>query len=412
MSKSSKPSRQEYIVKVRYLNNLPPPPLNPKFLAYNTTENVTNKKEAEYLISSLFRKENFSSLMEQVDEELGMNLNLINNPGFFDDNNDSVIYNLYDRTDKSKPMTLHSKDRALLRDAGIGKISKSEPGVSFLRRTEYIAERLLPKVGSNPASLGSMATPVINSDLIDSDSQLKAVEKTFENSQESQTNFTSLKHPTRKHLKAVATWPLLPDTSMSDTKFLSVKFVGSASIHRELELAKRKEGSAYNEKFQRASIESAILKPITSADGEWLLLYQVKDPKKATEINEKLHSTKREQPVNLLDEDEEVEEFKFKHSKNYEMNFQRFNKANEELALKFVPDGKKRKAAFWYPITGKIDLKKYRALTNSEINRFLKESTVDGINFKLREPNTGELRKMDAIRSEFDPMEYEGEEDE
>ena len=44
--------------------------------------------------------------------------------------------------------------------------------------------------------------------------------------------------------------------------------------------------------------------------------------------------------------------------------------------------------------------------------RQLKDSTVDVINFKLREPSTNEIKKMDAIRSEFDPMEYEGEEEE
>lgn len=68
--------------------------------------------------------------------------------------------------------------------------------------------------------------------------------------------------------------------------------------------------------------------------------------------------------------------------------------------------------ANYYPINGKIDLKKHRASTNSEINKYIKEQTFDGINFKLREPTTNELKKMDTIRSEYDPMEYEGEDEE
>ncbi|KAF8003601.1 hypothetical protein HF325_001049 [Metschnikowia pulcherrima] len=36
---------------------------------------------------------------------------------------------------------------------------------------------------------------------------------------------------------------------------------------------------------------------------------------------------------------------------------------------------------------------------------------MDYIDFKLREPNTNELRKMDNVRSEYDPMEYEGEDE-
>ena len=68
--------------------------------------------------------------------------------------------------------------------------------------------------------------------------------------------------------------------------------------------------------------------------------------------------------------------------------------------------------AYYYPINGKIELKKHRASTNSEINKFIKERTYDGINFILREPSTNELKRLDTIRSEYDPMEYEGEDEE
>lgn len=403
MSKSTKPIRQEYIAKVRYSNNLPPPPLNPKFFNY-ITEPTSSKTEGEQLISSLFRKENFTSLIENVDEEFGMNLNLINNAGFLDDGNDHVIYNM---KNNDKPVSLHPKDRSLLRDVGIGTISKSEPGVSFLRRTEYIAERNAPKSAERSENIAKTSNTKL-----DPSSQLKSVENTFDQAQDSMVNFSKLVHPRRKHLKAVNTWPLLPDTSMMDTKYLAVKFIGSASINRELALAKKAKN--YDEKYHKDVLESTILKPITSADGEWISMYQVKDPKKVAELNENLHSTRREQPVNLLDEDDSVEEYKFKHSKNYEMKFHRFVKQNEELCIKFIPEpeSKKRKAAYYYPVSGKIDLKKYRASTNSEVNRFLKESTVDAINFKLREPSTTEIKEMDSIRSEFDPMEYEGEEEE
>lgn len=400
---SKKPSRQEYIVKVRYSNNLPPPPLNPKFLEYSSMDASATKKEAEDLIGSLFRKDNFTPLMENVDNELGMRLNLINNTGFFDESNESVLFSMTDKNNKDRPITLQPKDRALLRDAGIGKISKSEPGVSFLRRTEYISEKQLPKVD---ASLKSDVASR-KEEKLDANAQLKAVEDSFESAQESLNNLSTLKHPRKKHLKAVSTWPLLPDTAMMDTKFLSVKFLGSASVNRELETIKRKQGDQYDEEKQNNALETAILKPITSEDGEWLSLYE--DTENAKLVKEKLHSTSREQPATLPEDDQE---FKFKHIKNYEMNFLRFSKPNEELAIKFMGENRKRSAAYWYPVTGRIDLKKYRASTNMEVNRFLKESTADVINFKVREPTTSELKKMDSIRSEFDPMEYEGEDDE
>lgn len=431
-NKSHKPIRQEYIAKVRYINNLPPPPLNPKFLQYNTTERKSINKENEELMSSLFRKENFGTFLEQIDEEYGLNLNLINNTGFLDNGDESVIYDLKQQQNQ-QPVQLHPNDRVLLRDAGIGNISKSEPGVSFLRRTEYIAERQLPKTpheideinnNNNTDGQSNDIKKAIEEDNDHSNhdpaSQLLAVERTFDQAQETLNDLTKLKHPKKKHLKAVSTWSLLPDTSMMDSKFLNVKFSGSASINRELQALKKQKN--YNEEYQKDSLLSTIYKPITSEDGEWISLYQLSDEKKAKLLREKLNSTDREQPVNLLDEDENnLEEFKFKHNKYYDMQYNRYTKPYEELAIKFLaekenqleePQHKKRKVALYHPISGRIILKKNRASTNTEINRFLKESTVDIINFKLREPNTNELRLMDNARSEFDPMEYEGEEDE
>lgn len=402
----NKPIRQDYIAKVRYTNNLPAPPLNPKFIDYNLTEPISLKQEGEFLMSSLFRKENFTSLIESIDDEFGMNLNLINNSGFLDNGNESVIYGLNGENNTK----LHPKDRELLRDAGISNLSKSEPGVSFLRRTEYIAEKqAVPTTISNGNITNQSKNK--NLDLIDPESQLKAVEATFDNAQDSLTNFKLLKHPKKKNLTAVNAWPLLPDTSMMDTKYLNIKFLGSASINREL--MQMKNQGKYDETLQTNLWKSAIFKPITSEDGEWLSLFQLKDKSKAQELVNKLNSVEKEQPVNLLDEDEETESYTFKHIKNYDMKFNRYAKQNEELVIKFVPEenSKIRKVAHYYPINGRIDLKKFRPSTNTEIQRFLKESTIDQINFKLREPTTNELKKMDTIRSEFDPMEYEGEDE-
>jgi len=297
-----------------------------------------------------------------------------------------------------------------LRDAGISNLSKSDPGVSFLRRTEYIAEK---QAVATPISNGNTNKNEKSVEHTDPESQLKAVEATFDIAQETLTDLSKLSHPKKKHLKAVNAWPLLPDTSMLDTKYLNLRFVGSASINREIQQAKSQPG--FDEELQKDLLKSTIFRPITSEDGEWLSLFQLKETSKSKELLGRLNSTEKEQPVNLLDEDEDKEVYPFKHVKNYDMKFQRFSKPNEELAIKLIPESsssKKRKAAYYYPVTGRIDLKKYRVSTNREVARFLKESTIDQINFLLREPTTNELKKMDTIRSEYDPMEYEGEEDE
>lgn len=405
MSKPTKPVRQDYIAKARYINNLPPPPLNPKFLKYNITEGVSTEEENQQLLSSLFRKENFTRFIGQIDEEYGMPLNLLHNQGFLDGSDPRAIYG------QEMNVPLHPKDKMLLRDAGIGRVNKSEPGVSFLRRTEYIAER--------QASIGDdrqqKAVGKDADEKLDPESQLAAVEESFDKAQETLADLPKLKHPRRKNLKAVSAWPLLPDTSMMDTKFLGMKFSGSASLSRELASLQRIQKEKYDEQLQKDSIKHALYIPITSEDGEWISFYQLKDRKGLDNLKEKMESLDREQPGNLLDEeDDSADAYQFKLFKNYDMHYHRFSKPYEELALKFVPKepgSKKRSAAYYYPISGRVDLKKHRASANSEINRFIEDSTVDVVNFKLREPNTNELRKMDVIRSEYDPMEYEGEDD-
>lgn len=252
----------------------------------------------------------------------------------------------------------------------------------------------------------------------DSESQLKAIENTFDMAQTSLKDLGLLKHPSKKHLKAVNTWQLLPDTSMMDSRFLTIKFTGSASLHRELQTLKRQQKEKYDEDLQRKILESSLFKPITSNDGEWMSLYQHsgQNPEELAKLYDKLNSQEPEKPNNLVNDDE-TEEFKFKFNKNFDMNFQKFSKPNEEISIKVVSENdkegnKKRKLAYYYPINGKIDLKKYRASGNNQINKFVKESTYDVVNYKLREPTTDEMRKMDNYRSEFDPMEYEGEEQE
>lgn len=427
-----KPVRQDYIAKVRYLNTLPPPPLNPKYLHYNTSEPISAKEESEQILSSFFRKQNHVNLIEHIDDEYGLNLNLLNNPGLLNNGDELSIFGFRDKSgvDADTKIELHPRDKALLRDAGIGKISKSEPGVSFLRRTEYISESNagvhggsggsgvsslhVPQSGGSNGSLGdTIAQKKQDAAQYDAAAQLEAVEATFKLAQESLDNFAQLTHPRKRGRKAVGAWPLIPDTSMMDTKFLSVKFTGLASFTKDQEILERQLKGKYNADYERRLLELAIFKPITSADGEWMSLYQLRgSPDEVQELHARLNSTDREQPVNLLDEDDSLE-YKFKHMKNYDMNFQRYAKPYEELSIKFVPGETqgKRKLAQYYPVSGKIELKKHRVSQNTEINRFLDESTTDYIKLKLREPNTDEMRMMDNLRSAFDPMEYEGEDD-
>ena len=83
---------------------------------------------------------------------------------------------------KLKYNQLHPNDRALLRDAGIGKILKNEPEVSFLRRTEYISDRPLSKGGNNLNTATEeikVKEKLSKDEHFDADSQLQNVEESF-----------------------------------------------------------------------------------------------------------------------------------------------------------------------------------------------------------------------------------------
>ncbi|KAI5950503.1 hypothetical protein CANMA_005163 [Candida margitis] len=402
-SRSNKPVRQDYIAKIRYANSLPPPPLNPKFIEYNTTTPISSKTEGEQLLSSLFRKENFHNLLERIDDQSGLELNLINNVGFLDHGDQSSIGQL-----KNKPVALHQKDRALLRHVGIGQIKRTDQDVSFLRRTEYIADQSLLKsaAASTHTEENKVNEKLKNNEehSLDADHQLEAVEESFSTADDSLNNLSNLKHPRKRHVKAVDAWPLLPDTSMMDNVFMNLRFLGSASIKRELDVLKRQEGAKYKDMYQRQRQESAIFKPINSQDGEWISMFELNDEEQVSKLHQSLHSDAA---------DESTTDYAFKYAKNYDMHYQGYTNPHQELAVRFIPvsdepAAKKRKVAHYLPVSGKIELRKHRASTNSEINKFIKERTYDGISFKLREPTTTELKGMDRVRSEFDPMEYEG----
>ncbi|CCG25575.1 hypothetical protein CORT_0C01990 [Candida orthopsilosis Co 90-125] len=161
---SSKPVRQDYITKIRYTNILSPPPLNPKLLQYHTTTPTSSQKEGDQLLSSLFRKENFHNFLERIDDQSGLELNLVDNVGFLEHGDSSSIGKI-----KNKSVALHQKYRALLRGAGIGKIKRSDQAVPFLRKTEFISDQSLSKFSTISAHTEESEVNVVNVKLINSE---------------------------------------------------------------------------------------------------------------------------------------------------------------------------------------------------------------------------------------------------
>lgn len=407
IEKTHGPLKQDYISKIRYLNTLPPPVLNPKLLNYHLLNKFLPKKEAEQLMSSLFRKENFLNLIDNLDEELGMNLNLINNTGYLDEQKEEVIFG-----QKNKTIALDPRDRTLIRDFGNTNQVRALSDVAFLRRTEYISEK------DNNKKKNDLGTTNKEKEFQNIEDEFKAetlcnnINKSFDEAWNTLNNFKDIKHPQKKHLTAIDAWPLLPDASMMDNKFMLLKLSGFAPISRELDLLKKKKNDLLNEDTINKLLKTSIFKPINNENINCIALYQMRDLKKCVELHDRMFTTEKEEPVNLLDEIQPPEQYAFHHIKNYDLNSQRFFDENKEISIKFSIDKNDEsqiKTAYYYPIVGKIDLKTHRTSTNSEINSCLQNNTYDIINLELTEPTINELKNTNKIRSLYDPKAYKTE---
>ncbi|KAF2006987.1 Paf1-domain-containing protein [Amniculicola lignicola CBS 123094] len=120
--------QQDYIAKIRFNNQLPPPPCPPKLLNIPNTGLTSGTYTSASYASRLAREQNLNI---EADAELGMPIDLVGIPGVFD-GDESAIQAL------ENPPPLHPADRALMRPPNaLGKPVSNVSGVSFLRKTEY-----------------------------------------------------------------------------------------------------------------------------------------------------------------------------------------------------------------------------------------------------------------------------------
>lgn len=358
-------SRQDYIAKVRYQNDLPPPPCPPKLLKYDFVQR-NNAIDSSALLSSMFRRGNFADVMT-LNNSFGMELDLLEVPGLLESN--------------FKPVNvpLHLDDQLLMSDPSLSSMSKtSGSNVSFLRRTQYISER-----SSSPATNTPTKKPQKEQEeRTDPEAQLRAVEDTFDS-----VDAEVLKHPTKKHLTAKKIWNFLPDTTMLDQNYLSVRFVGSASILKDKKFnpsQKRK----LDEVEGSSRFMTSIYRPIDTESSKWVSFYSTTS-EQASDLKEKLDN-------GLIGSD-----FVFEHQRDYDVNFQIYKEMYDELAITFDPDSD---TAYYIPIQGKLDLKRRRVAPSLE--SFVKEHNVDEIDLSVRDPSTSETILRDNARVQFDPMEY------
>ncbi|KAK6361540.1 hypothetical protein TWF730_005260 [Orbilia blumenaviensis] len=217
-SSSGRPSGQErkyhqdFITRIRYQNHLPAPPQPPKLL--EIPNNAATEYTSANFASRLVREQ---PLNIEVDSELGMPIDLLPfGPDVFSSQLPLAYAAL--RAPETLPK-VHPNDQPLLRPiSALGKPSHAAPGVSFLRRTEYIANEASRSTFQSTTSrelienITKHAKRTIKNPTNDPVAMLQAVIKGFDVANPPSGKTWALpKHPTKSHLKAVNSWPVLPD---------------------------------------------------------------------------------------------------------------------------------------------------------------------------------------------------------
>ncbi|KAF8466440.1 Paf1-domain-containing protein [Kalaharituber pfeilii] len=212
----------------------PPPPNPPKLL------DIPNPAVAQYtgtgFASKLAREQ---PLNVEIDSELGMPLDLVHVPGVFD-RDESALRPI------DPPPPVHPNDRALLRPASaLGKPARTTTtgasGVSFLRRTEYISNESSRSTFKSTTSaslitsapLAKKARSLAQKAEEESDPVriLAAVMRGFDianpetvghgyvakplgedkSIKMAEENWKNVRHPTKKNVKPLAFYSVLPD---------------------------------------------------------------------------------------------------------------------------------------------------------------------------------------------------------
>lgn len=359
--------KQDYIAKVRYQNDLPPPPIPPKLLNYQVSPN--EEVDSPQLITSLYTKTNVTPLVK-LNNDLGMPLDLMKIPGVLDQMDTKYLHGF-------ENIKLHPNDRILLRDPRVDRLTKTDMSkVTFLRRTEYVSEANTAKISDKKRVFSEVVAD--DDKVLTPDQIVGKVENTFESITK---DLSKIKHPVKKKVHAVKTWDLLPDTVSMDQTYFTVRLVGSAVLQE-------------SEK-NKLELATALFRPVELEEDEWVSVYTV-DGASSKELEKNL-----EQQIDEISVDNNV--YKFKRLRDFDMKQLSPTTTGPfgELALRF---NNERGVVYYKPLRPRIELRRRRI--NEVIKPLVRENNLDQINLKLRNPITQETKDRDKMRSRFDPIDF------
>lgn len=325
------------------------------------------------ILSDMQRRE---SPQINMDNDLGMPLDLTEIRGVFEQDDESGLLPL-----ETLP-ELDPRDLVLLKEPQ-STGNKSQPGVAFLRRTEYISSEVLGgrKLENLSTSARRLAQKTLEESYQDPESQLRAVEATFE---AANTDIKTLKHPKKPHLTAVEAFPLLPNSQIFDLTYLTMKMVGSA-----VGVPNLPDGSP----DPRMAV--SLFRPMTLETDEWMSMFLAKE-EESKDLKRQLDSSD-----DHVTDDKHV--YRYEHKRDYDMDLQMNASQFEEIVIDVDLDSP-GSVAHYVPVQGKTNLKRRRVLKS--LRSQIREHNIAAIDLTLRDITAEESIIRDNTRAEYDPVSY------
>lgn len=366
--------KQEYIAKIKYQNNLPPPLLPPKLLNYKVNDG--EEPDSAELITSLYTKTSVTPLVK-LNDDLGMPLDLMQVPGLLNNMDTKYLYEL-------DGVKLAPQDRVLLRAPGADKLPKTDMSkVTFLRRTEYISTAITSHGNADDKRKRPASKLDESEELLSAPQIVEKVEGGFDAMTK---DLSQLQHPVKKKVHAVKTWNLLPDTASMDQSYFTLRLVGSAALHH----TERK----------KLALSTSIFRPVELEEDEWISMYTT-DPKNSDVLSKNMEKKIGE---NLQDEENEGKVYKFKRLRDFDMKqIPHQGRAGDFGELALVLNDEKG-IAYYKPLRSRIELRRRRV--NEVIKPLVREHNIDQINVSLRNPTPQEANLRDRLRMKFDPIDF------
>ncbi|KXJ94521.1 RNA polymerase II-associated [Microdochium bolleyi] len=422
-----RPVQQDFIARIRYSNALPPPPNPPKLLDIPSTGLSSGQYTTPGFASRLAREQ---PLNIEADAELGMPLDLVGMPGVFDGDESSIQAPL-----QAQP--IHPHDRHLLRPlATLGKPNVSEPSVSFLRRTEYISsivskarpDASLRGLNSNPLQRqAKRASPEPDKD---SPAYVKRkIDQSFVAAAANLKDKSRIRHPTKRNLKLVEAYPLIPDRDAfpDSGAYVTIKFSNNpvpasttydtrllSSILRPIEKSEAEEAAYQAAAEAHEQDPENNPKPPTSMNYDFFLSDSSIGADKFRKMFDVDNPDRYEESLYTHTSDSGPY-FQFSRLRAYETSketdLDHERKYDEEVILSYEDgSGRGQKAVYYYPVMQRSTIKPQRT---KNIHRTIPgvaqedEQIIERLDVTVTDPD--EETKADMERFKENPYSYEEE---